>query len=166
MLHSSSLTSTFPEVPWASEVKKVVSAISLWSGSTATSPEALAATQNWQVVGASTVRIAPIEVELLEQWYTFREREKVLWFLEENPFLVSLLLDAYVEVENYFPHSKVFLEVVSDPEVEGWDQLFAYIRTFLPVDQALAQLDKLDEEWFLDQLDQVDDLFNFNLEVV
>jgi hypothetical protein len=60
----------------------------------------------------------------------------------------------------------VVLEVVSDPEVEGWDQLFAYILTSLPVREALAQLNKLDKEWFLDQLDRVDGLFNFNLEFV
>ena len=35
------------------------------------------------------------EIELLERWYTFRERAEVLWFLERYPFLVSLLLEAY-----------------------------------------------------------------------
>ena len=84
--------------------------------------------------------------------------------LEKYPFLVSLLLEAYVEVGNYFPHSRVFLEVFDDPEVEGMDKLFAYIRTPLPVDEALARLDKLDEEWFLDQLDRAAGRFNFNLE--
>jgi len=60
----------------------------------------------------------------------------------------------------------VVLEVVSDPEVEDMDELFAYILTSFPVDEALARLAKLDEEWFLDQLDQVGGRFNFNLEFV
>jgi hypothetical protein len=60
----------------------------------------------------------------------------------------------------------VTLEVVSDPEVEGVEELFAYILTSLPVNEALARLHRLDEEWFLDQLDRVGGRFNFNLEFV
>jgi len=48
--------------------------------------------------------------------------------------------------------------------VEGAKELFAYIRTSLPVDEALSRLDKFDEEWFLDQLDRAGGRFNFNLE--
>jgi hypothetical protein len=38
-----------------------------------------------------------------------------------------------------------------------------YINTNLPVDEALKLLDRFDEEWFLDAVDQVDVDFNFNL---
>lgn len=165
MLYSGSATLTLTEVQWTPGPKRAIpGVVSIWPGSTATLLESLTAIQNWQDVGASTVRISQVEIELLQQLYTLREREKVLWFLEKYPFLVSLLLEAYVEVGNYFPHSRVFLKVFDDPEVEGMDKLFAYIRTPLPVDEALARLDKLDEEWFLDQLDRAAGRFNFNLE--
>ena len=103
-------------------------------------------------------------IELLERLYTFRQRAEVLGFLDRHPFLVQLLLEAYDRIGNYFPQSQVFLEVVSDPEAEGLEELFAYILTSLPVDEALARLDKLDQEWFLDQLDRIGGQFNFNLE--
>ena len=88
-------------------------------------------------------------------------------FLHAYPQLIEVLLEAHVYLQKYFgPDPQVTLEVVSDPEVEGVEELFAYILTSLPVNEALARLDKLDEEWFLDQLDRVGGRFNFNLEFV
>jgi len=87
--------------------------------------------------------------------------------LHTYPQLVEVLLEARLYLQKYFgPAPQVTLEVVSDPEVEGVEELFAYILTSLPVDEALARLDRLDEEWFLDQLDRVGGRFNFNLEFV
>lgn len=103
----------------------------------------------------------------IEKFYSLRNRTDVRRFLRTHPQLIEVLLDARAHVQEHFGSGiPVVLEVVSDPEVEGWDQLFAYILTSLPVREALAQLNKLDKEWFLDQLDRVDGLFNFNLEFV
>jgi hypothetical protein len=104
----------------------------------------------------------------LEEMYTFRNAAAVRSFLLAHLPLIGVLAEAHPYLSKYFgPNPQVALEVVSDPEAdEGQDQLFAYILTSLPVDEALAKLDSLDEEWFLDQLDQVDGLFNFNLEFI
>jgi len=88
-------------------------------------------------------------------------------FLHTHPQLIEVLLEASVYLQKHFgPDPQVTLEVVSDPEVEGVEELFAYILTSLPVNEALARLHRLDEEWFLDQLDRVGGRFNFNLEFV
>lgn len=101
----------------------------------------------------------------LEEIYSLRDAAAVRRFLHTYPQLVEVLLEASVYLQKHFgPDPQVTLEVVSDPEVEGVEQLFAYILTSFPVDDALTRLDKLDEEWFLDQLDRVDGRFNFNLE--
>jgi len=103
----------------------------------------------------------------LEGLYLLRGSVAVRHFLRANPQLVSILLEAHFHLQEHFgPNLQVALEVVSDPEATGQEQLFAYIRTSLPVDEALARLDRLDEGWFLGQLDQVDGLLNFNLEFV
>ena len=103
----------------------------------------------------------------LEGIYSLRNAAAVRRFLRAYPQLVEALLEARVYLQKYFgPDPQVTLEVVSDPEVEGVEELFAYIRTSLPVDEALAQLNRLDEEWFLGQLDRVGGRFNFNLEFV
>jgi len=102
-----------------------------------------------------------------EELYSLRNAATVRRFLHAYPRLVKVLLEARLYLQKYFgPAPQVTLEVVSDPEVEGVEELFAYILTSLPVDEALARLDKLDEEWFLDQLDRVGGRFNFNLEFV
>lgn len=103
----------------------------------------------------------------LEDLYTFRNSVAVRHFLLCHPHLIDLLFEAYPHLARCFgPNPQVALEVVQDPEVADWTQLVAYILTSLPVNQALDRLDRFDDEWFLDQVDQVDDLFNFNLEVL
>ena len=101
----------------------------------------------------------------LEKVYSFRNAEAVRRFLQTHPHLIEVILEAYPYLVKYFgPNPQVMLEVVGDPEAEGLEELFAYILTSLPVDEALARLDKLDQEWFLDQLDRIGGQFNFNLE--
>lgn len=106
-------------------------------------------------------------LHVLEKMYSFRDAMAVQRFLQMHPHVVRVLLDAYPYLLKHFgPDPQVVLEVISDREAESWDQLFAYVCTPLPVNEALARLDRLDQEWFLDQLDRVEDLFNFNLEIV
>jgi hypothetical protein len=101
----------------------------------------------------------------LEKVYSFRNAEAVRRFLQTHPHLIEVILETYPYLVKYFgPNPQVMLEVVGDPEAEGLEELFAYILTSLPVDEALARLDKLDQEWFLDQLDRIGGQFNFNLE--
>lgn len=103
----------------------------------------------------------------IEDLYSLRNAAAVRRFLHAYPRLIEVLLEAHGYLQKYFgPDPQVTLEVVSDPEVEDMDELFAYILTSLPVDEALARLNRLDEEWFLDQLDRVNGRFNFNLEFV
>ena len=85
-------------------------------------------------------------------------------FLQAHLSLIDVILEARFHVLGVFgPDTEVELEVFSDPEVEGQEQLFANILTSLPVDEALGGLEKLDMEWFLDQLDRVDGQFNLDL---
>jgi hypothetical protein len=91
----------------------------------------------------------------------------VLCFLEAKPDLVALLHEAVPHLEECFgPFPQVVLEIVDDPEVEDLTQLVANIRTALPVEEAINQLARFDETWFLDQLPRTINQFNFNLEFV
>jgi hypothetical protein len=103
-------------------------------------------------------------VHQLEEIYSFRNVEAVRRFLHAHPHLIEVILEAYPYLVRHFgPNPQVMLEVVRDPEAERSEQLFAYILTSLNADEALDRLDRLDEEWFLDQFDRVGNLFNFNL---
>lgn len=106
------------------------------------------------------------ECHSLDNVYSVRDASKVYRFLQEHDELVGFLLEAYPQIEKHFgPAPQVKLQVISDPEGHGLEQLFAYIHTSLPVQEALSRLELLDEEWFLDQIDRVGDVFNFNVEI-
>jgi hypothetical protein len=106
-----------------------------------------------------------IRLDGLEELYSVRGAATVWHFLLAHSHLIDMLLEAYPHIEKHFgPDPEVALDVVSDPEATSRKQMFAYIITSLPPAKAMAQPDKLDEEWFLDQLDRVGNLFNFSLE--
>lgn len=105
------------------------------------------------------------DVELEEQ-YVFRDPQ-VRRFLQAYSHLTGFLLEAFPYLQKHFgPSPRVELEVIRDPEIGPQGELIAHILTPLSVDEAQARLDRLDDEWLLDELDRVDGLLNFNLEFV
>jgi uncharacterized protein (DUF1810 family) len=97
------------------------------------------------------------EVESLERLYAFRKREEVVQYLARHRFLGPLLREAHGKIAEYFgPSPEVVLEVVTDPEAEDDRELFAFIRTPLPPEEALRELERLDQEWWLGEADQAD----------
>ncbi len=86
-------------------------------------------------------------------------------FLAAHPFLEPLLVETYDKIGNYFgPQPEVVLEVVADPEADDDRELFTFIRTSLPPQEALEKLDQLDENWWLDAGDQADGKLCIHLE--
>ena len=86
----------------------------------------------------STVGISEKMLPLLEYLYIFRIRDDIQWFMEENPFLVSILFEAYVNINSFFPlHSQKILNVVSDPEIPENVQLVISISAKVNADEAL-----------------------------
>jgi hypothetical protein len=119
----------------------------------------------WQETSVSTVRPLESEIRSLEQLYTFRGRAEVSRFLEKHSSLIPLLFEAYSKFGNYFgPYPRVSLEVVRDPEVQGFVELFGYIMTRLTPEEAGKRLQRFDRGWFLNQLPQVKGLLNFDVE--
>lgn len=120
--------------------------------------------QSWQDIGTSTVHVHQSMIPLLERFYTFRERSNVLGFLDRYPFLVPLLLEAYGKIGEYFPCSRIFLEVVTDPDAVGDSQLLVFIATDFDPDEADDKFERFDEDWWLDALDLTQGMLCINLE--
>ena len=106
----------------------------------------------------------------LQGFYTLANAEEVRRFLRVYPDAVDVLTEAIPHIERVFGlDTRVVLEVTFDPDSEkpqDSEELFADIQTSLPVDAALAQLHKLDQDWFLSQLGRVKGRLNFSLEFV
>lgn len=159
--------SLFPlpkQAQWSPGPRRVPADVTNWPGFTVALREPLEAIRIWQAIGASTVRVPQAEIELLNRWYTLRERAEVLWFLERYPFLVSLLLEAYGKIGDYFPYSQMFLEVVTDPEAINDHQLVIFIATNFDPDEADDRFERFDEDWWLDALDWAQGMLCINLE--
>jgi len=119
-----------------------------------------------QTIPSQDISPESAHLSQVEASYSFRDEEAVRHFLQTHPHLIEVLFEAQFHLLRHFgPDSQVTLEVFPGPESEGEKRLFAYIIIFLPVEEALTRLDKLDEEWFLNQSDRVDGLLNFSLEV-
>jgi|GEM_PF-608970 hypothetical protein len=111
-----------------------------------------------------TLASSVIESQPLEQLYAFRKPTETLHFLEANPFLVPLLQEAYANIRKYFPYSELFLEVITDPEAIDEKQLVVFIAVEQNPDEASQALDQLDENWWLDAMERVQDKLCITLE--
>ena len=96
-----------------------------------------------------TERITP-----LADLYRFNDREAVTGFLQQHDFLVDLLVEAREHISMHFgPDTPTALEIFYDLDDEHEEpDLLALIETTLPPEEASAQLDRLDETWWLDAL--------------
>lgn len=113
----------------------------------------------WIGTGASALSVPQVDTKsrrqlgLLQQWYVFRgERTGILRFLEKNPFLTPLLIEAYAHIREFFPYSLVYLSIDMDSEEFGADQLDVFISTSLEPDNALDALNAFDKKWWLSSL--------------
>ena len=95
-----------------------------------------------------------------DMFYTLRGTDTIICFLASHPDVAELLLEARAHLKRCFGKQiKVTLEVVQEYDAY---RMWAYIHTTSVAD-AMAQLDHLDESWFLDRIRQTGALFNFNL---
>ena len=90
----------------------------------------------------------------LADLYRFDDQEAVTGFLQQHDFLVDLLVEAREHISMHFgPDTPTALEVFYDLDDEHEEpDLLALIETTLPPEEASAQLDRLDETWWLDAL--------------
>lgn len=106
------------------------------------------------------------DLRRIEQLYKFRS-PGIIDFLTEQPNRIKFLVDAYSQVEKYFGKTpQITLKLELDREYTGPLELFAYIATDLPVDQALGRLNEFDEQWYLNQSREYIEHIIFSLEFV
>jgi hypothetical protein len=75
-------------------------------------------------------------------------------FLGEHPFLLPLPRESYDRINEHFPMARPVLEVVTDPEGADDFQLTVFIRTRLAPEEAMANLERFDDTWWLDAMDR------------
>ena len=92
-----------------------------------------------------------------------RDKKAVLLFLSEHSEVLPVLLEGRGRVSQFFgPNAIVELDIVEDPESDGYRQMFAHIVTSLDQDDVEERLDRFDEEWFLSKMAIVGDLLCYS----
>lgn len=118
-------------------------------------------------LAASSEATKEIEIERLAKDYQFKDYAAVRSFLNSHSDLLLLLRAAHHKIKTLFGYdTEIALEVFTDPDSDDSHKLFALIYTALPVDEALAQLDRLDQEWWLDAATRANGLLNLDVEYI
>ena len=110
--------------------------------------------------------LAADAIKALKTLYLFRDEPTVTSFLEKHSSLTPLLLEAHEKIEEYFGPSNIIPDVSIDPDDPEYVMLWARIQTTLEAADAVRQLTKFDEEWWLDMSISALELMNVNLEFV
>jgi hypothetical protein len=101
---------------------------------------------------------------ILTQKYYIVSKTGVFQFLRLNTYLYKVLIDAHIVLSNIFYHNaKITLKLMTDGENDNHQELIAHIHTELSAEDALEKLDEFDEQWFLDNMELIDDKLTFNV---
>lgn len=105
----------------------------------------------------------------LEEHYRFMDSQ-VAPFLEQHLLLVPILVKAHEIIADYFPNAPLGLNVYTDHEIPGWVTLNLVIgiegTSNEDIDKAIKQLDRLDYDWWLDEMMLTDGKMRIGLGVV
>jgi hypothetical protein len=113
---------------------------------------------------SSVVSSSASQAETIESRYQIRRPEEVRHFLSAHPFLLPLLEEAHGRILEQFPASRVFLQVLHDPENPANSQLVAFVATDSDPTAAFHKLQDLDADWWLSAMDRAQGKFHINLE--
>ncbi len=82
-----------------------------------------------------------------------KDYDNLIDFISEHNFLVEIVQESSKQIKKIFGEKaeEVSLEVFEDIE-EGFKCLFAVVKTSLPVKQSHDLLEKLEDEWLLDNV--------------
>ena len=104
----------------------------------------------------------------LKQFYSFKNRMEISEFLSVHKELYEVLIETHGQITRIFKDNinELYLKLENDPE-EDFEALFVIIKTNLSPSAALALLNRLDEEWFLDHVSgEIASIFTITVELM
>lgn len=108
--------------------------------------------------------VATNDLEELERLHSFRRPIRVRRFLSEHAFLIPLLDAAYDMTTRYFAPLSLALEVIADPDSMDDQQLVLFVVLQGTPAEAFAKLQRFDNEWWLDAMDEAQGRLCISLE--
>lgn len=93
----------------------------------------------------------------------YGDKIKVFGFLKSNSELLDLVLEAYSVIRRHFRFAPLSLKLHWNPETSEEDYLIFTISTSLTAEEAIKELDMIDDEWWLDNMHRSDDKLSIDL---
>ena len=108
-----------------------------------------------QLTSIITDRLGTQTFDQVDQMFVYLDYFEVSQFLRRESFLVPILLEAYSELEQRFIHFRyhLALDVLREDSVDD-GLLYILVRTTDNFDDIQPILDKLDEEWWLGEVEK------------
>ena len=101
---------------------------------------------------STSMRLVPRRVlDQMREQFAMRQPDKIISLLEPNKLLAEIVLEANAALDRYFPDTIRALELTPNAGSEHREQLFLSVITQLDVDEALARVQRFDEEWWIDR---------------
>jgi hypothetical protein len=95
--------------------------------------------------------------------FSYKEKEKVVDYLKQNTELLDLIIESYSVIRNHFRFDLLTLKLHFDPDTGDEDYLILTILTGLKATEAIKELDKIDDEWWLNNFHRANDKLSIDL---
>jgi hypothetical protein len=100
----------------------------------------------------------------LEQLYTLRKPDEVIKFIGDNAFLIPLLRNAPEQIRQYFPSTRLVLELFVDYGNLSNRYLLILIQSRYSTAETNQRLDQLLDNWWLEAMYDSNSKLSINLE--
>lgn len=107
------------------------------------------------------------EINALPSKYQISNFEEVKNFLSKNRFLISLLEEIPNKIYQYYgSEQKIALEVFYEPDFPQSSELWASVLTELSAEEARSIMNKIDEDWWLENIERAKCKLNIGIDYV
>jgi hypothetical protein len=113
-------------------------------------------------------QISPSEITKLEELFTLVNKAEILAFLEQNPYLVDMLLEVPNKVHSFFPTALLGLDFYTDYEDANFQALFVLIQLDknTNVQEATKKLNQIWGNWKFGQAQNRSEKLQITIEYI
>jgi hypothetical protein len=116
---------------------------------------------------ASQIKSINNEINALPSKYEISNFEEIKNFLSRNRFLISLLEEISNKIYQYYgSEQRIALEVFYEPNFPQSSELWISVLTELSAEEARSIMDKLDEDWWLENINRAKCRLNIGIDYV
>lgn len=118
-------------------------------------------------IAKSQTKAIDEKFDSLSQNYEIAKFEEVKNFLLKNRFLILLLKEIPNKIYEYYGNDqKISLEVFYEPDFPQSSKLWVTVLTKLAAEEARSIMDKIDEDWWLENIDRAKCKLNIGIDYV